>query len=95
MVAAASAGGYLGLMAVRGWAPLDVALRCALLVSVYGFAPFAISVLERAPHAPAIVLAILLAIALTGRTVAGRRWRRIDWLWLRPVRWLGGYSFSR
>jgi hypothetical protein len=90
--AAASAGGYMGLMAVRGWTPLDVALGCTLLISAYGFIPFVIGVLHRAPHAPLQVLAVLLALAFTCRTVARRRWRRIDWLGLRPLRWFSGYA---
>lgn len=92
MPATASAGSYLGLMAIRGWRPLDVALGCALLLTVYGVTPFVLAHLEDAPRAPAAALAILLAIALTCRTIAARRWRRIDWLGLRPLRWLGGYA---
>ncbi len=89
---AALAGGYMGLMAVRGWTLLDVALGCTLVISAYGFIPFVIGVLQRAPYAPPPVLAVLLALAFTYRTVARRRWRRIDWLGLRPLRWFGGYA---
>lgn len=90
--AAASAGGYLGLMAVKGWRLLDITLGCALAISVYGLIPFVLGAIDRPGRAPSIVLAIVLALAFTCRTVARRRWRRIDWLGLRPLRWLVGYA---
>jgi hypothetical protein len=95
LLAAASAGGYLGLMAVRGWRVLDVAIGVGLVFIVYGGIPFVMFHLEDAPLGPAVALAILLTIALTCRTMTERRWRRIDWLGLRPLRWLGGYASSR
>jgi hypothetical protein len=94
MAATAAAGGYLGLMAIRGWRLFDVTLGCGLLFTVYGVTPFVLAHLEDAPRAPAAALAILLAIALMCRAIAARRWRRIDWLGLRPLRWLSGYAWS-
>jgi hypothetical protein len=95
MLVAASAGGYLGLMAIRGWRLLDVAVTAALVLIVYGGIPFGMFQLDDAPFVPGAVLTALLAIALTCRTITERRWRRIDWLGLRPLRWLGMYASSQ
>lgn len=95
MLAAASAGGYLGLMAIRGWRVPDVALAIALVLVVYGGIPFGMFHLEDAPWWSVAALTTLLAIALTCRTMTIRRWRHIDWLGLRPLRWLGGYAASQ
>ena len=76
-------GGYLSLAASRGWMHLAGFALMAVVQIAFIARP--------APAATfvAIVIAAQLAGAVLLRAAAVRRWRRIDWLQLKPMAALG------
>jgi hypothetical protein len=86
MVSLASFSTYLGLMFVEGWRTLDVVLVGVLLASHLAFCgSFG---LDDSGTVMVAIVAVQLTGALVCRAVARRRWERIDWTRLKPIRWL-------
>lgn len=79
---------YMGLMFVEGWRAPDVVLAIALAAGTIAV-PVVVGRAAQEPWLPAGLAAALIAAGLICRWVAVRRWRRIDWTRLRPLRWLG------
>jgi hypothetical protein len=76
---------YLGLMYVRGLRALDISIATLLVLSAF-VALAAIAAEPIKPYTIVGVLAFQIVGALVARTIAHRRWQRIDWSRLRPAR---------
>ena len=76
---------YLGLMYVRGLRALDITVATLLVLSAF-VALAAITAEPIKPYTVVGVLAFQIVGALAARTIAQRRWQRIDWSRLRPAR---------
>lgn len=79
---------YLGLMNVQGWRLLD--LTVGVLIVVVGMGSVMVSIPSAAPPLSARMVILIALVELVGafvlRSVAVRRWQRIDWLICKPQR---------